>query len=643
MHIHKLKKKIKKKKEGKYLTKKHILRKLFLNEEEFRKLCIFKGIYPKDFKEIPLKYRKKFYKHKVFYTRNDFLKLSHEKIINDFRKIKIYLKKYKKCKLTLEDFTRSKNIVANFPVYKLEHIIKERYPILSYAVDHLDDALSCIIAYSQLPSNHKYGIKNNMVKTCEMLKDHFHYYVYKTNRIKKAFISVKGYYLQAEILKKKVTWIIPHIFTPYLDTSIDFKLISDFIEYYIALLKFVLFKLYKLDNMLYPPKQDNDLKNEKLAHLSYDKDYSTNENNIDINMNQELQSKCNVNTNEDLNTCQEKTKEKNHKSDNNPHEHTTNIDNNNFNNIHLQYNCDLNKNEGKNLTNNIIHKNSEADNGHVHPDDHIDIDEHNKLKELFKNHIFYIHNDMPFDVLSIIILSCGGKISWNSRISPIHYDDNNITHEIYEKDKNTIHLNNPENEYKRIHIQPQYIFDCLNEKNILPCSDYLTEKENLPVHLSPFIEDENFKNLVKKEEYTINKMLNQKIKEEQYKDFSKENNNIFKSPNYKEEEEEENDDRETANLILNNKRQAALNNQLERENEDINQLKENDTILNKQTDQTQILKTQNLKSQEQEIQRHKIVLSKKKRKLFARIDMAQKRQKATIDKFMKKINKNKSK
>lgn len=135
MHIHKLKKKIKKKKEGKYLTKKHILRKLFLNEEEFRKLCIFKGIYPKDFKEIPLKYRKKFYKHKVFYTRNDFLKLSHEKIINDFRKIKIYLKKYKKCKLTLEDFTRSKNIVANFPVYKLEHIIKERYPILSYAVD----------------------------------------------------------------------------------------------------------------------------------------------------------------------------------------------------------------------------------------------------------------------------------------------------------------------------------------------------------------------------------------------------------------------------------------------------------------------------------------------------------------------------
>ncbi|CDO64888.1 pescadillo-like protein [Plasmodium reichenowi] len=639
MHIHKLKKKIKKKKEGKYLTKKHILKKLFLNEEEFRKLCIFKGIYPKDFKEIPLKYRKKFYKHKVFYTRNDFLKLSHEKIINDFRKIKIYLKKYKKCKLTLEDFTRSKNIIANFPVYKLEHIIKERYPILSYAVDHLDDALSCIIAYSQLPSNHKYGIKNNMVKTCEMLKDHFHYYVYKTNKIKKAFISVKGYYLQAEILKKKVTWIIPHIFTPYIDTSIDFKLISDFIEYYIALLKFVLFKLYKLDNMLYPPKQDNDLKNEKLAHLSYDKDYSTNENNIDIELKEELESKCNVNTNEDLTTCQEKTEEKNHKYDNNPHGHTTNIDNNNFSNIHLQDNSGLNKNEEKkNLTNNnIIHKNNEADNGrHVHRDDHIDIDEHNKLKELFKNHIFYIHNDMPFDVLSIIILSCGGKISWNSKISPIHYDDNNITHEIYEKDKNnTIHLNNLENEYKRIHIQPQYIFDCLNEKNILPCSDYLTDVENLPVHLSPFIEDENFKNLVKKEEYTINKILNQKIKEEQYKDLSKENNNIFKTPNYKEEDD---DDRETANLILNNKRQAALNNQLERENEHFDQLKQNDTILNKQTEQTQ-----NLKIQEQEIQRHKIVLSKKKRKLFARIDMAQKRQKATIDKFMKKINKNKSK
>ncbi|KJP85445.1 hypothetical protein AK88_04918 [Plasmodium fragile] len=584
MHIHKLRKKTKKKKEGKYFTKKSILKKLYLNDKEFQKLCIFKGIYPKDFKEIPVKLRRKFYRQKVYYSKNDLNKLAHEKIIQDFRKIATCLKKYKKYKVALEDQEKCKTLIKNFPKYALDHIIKERFPVFSYAIEELDDALSAVVAYSLLPSNENIGVLNRFVTNCEVIKNHFHHFIYKTNRIKKGFISVKGYYLQAEILQKKVTWLIPHTFTPYLDKTIDFSMITTFIEYYICLLKFVLFKLYKMHNMTYPPEQSELLKNEQLRHLSYD-EYL-------------------------ISLCKEK-----------------------FGSSHGQVG------EKNVLTLDGAHPVVQSTQDGHHPNQREEeieeikhnIDEENDtLKELFKNQIYYIHTDMPLDILSLIILSCGGSIGWNSPYSPYQLGDNNITHEILEPYGEGKQME--QQKFDRMYVQPQYIFDCLNRKKILPCSDYSVDVTNLPVHLSPFIEDDNFKNFVKKEEYAINKLLNEEAEKNAQDTDAEETAKKYEHGQANKDEDLLISDDELSKEKLQLLRNACLNNQMELEDEDNYVPVRDETLKNN----AQRVKELQAAQTTEHIQRRKIALSKKKRKLYARIERAERKQKMNIDKFINK-------
>ncbi|EUD65542.1 hypothetical protein C922_04048 [Plasmodium inui San Antonio 1] len=595
MHIHKLRKKAKKKKEGKYLTKRSILKKLYLKEEEFQKLCIFKGIYPKDFKEIPLKLRSKFYKQKVYYSKNDFHKLSHEKIIQDFRKITTWVKKYKKYKVGLEDEEKCKNLIKNFPQYTLDHIIKERFPVFSYAIEELDDALSAVVAYSLLPSNEKIGILNRFVTNCEVIKNHFHYYVYKTNRIKKGFITVKGYYLQAEILQKKVTWLIPHTFTPYLDKTIDFSIITTFIEYYISLLKFVLYKLYKMHNMTYPPEQSELLKGEKLRHLSYDE--------------------CLISLCKEMFGSQKGQLGESNQGE----ENSLTLDS-----VPQVGEQGQSENHHEGVKPRSLPSNQREEEEIKH-----DIDEQNDtLKELFKNQVYYIHTEMPLDILSIIILSCGGSIGWNSPYSPYELGDQRITHEILEPYGQGKQMG--QQKMEKMYVQPQYIFDCLNRKKILPCSDYSVDVKNLPVHLSPFIEDDNFKNFVKKEEYAINKLLNEEAEKNGQNSDAEETTNCEHGQANKDDELLKSDDEiSKEKLIL--LRNACLNNQMELEDED-NYVPVGETSM----EAAQKAKEMQSAQTRENIQRHKIALSKKKRKLYTRIERAERKQKMTLDKFINK-------
>ncbi len=38
----------------------------------------------------------------------------------------------------------------------------------------------------------------------------FNAYVVRTHALRKVFVSIKGYYYQAEILGQPVTWLVPH-------------------------------------------------------------------------------------------------------------------------------------------------------------------------------------------------------------------------------------------------------------------------------------------------------------------------------------------------------------------------------------------------------------------------------------------------
>ena len=102
------------------------------------------------------------------------------------------------------------------------------------------------------------------------------HYVIVSKSLRKCFISIKGYYFQADVKGQKVTWIMPHqlayqVFYLKEETlvlnlkiknqillktpdDVDFRIMSTFVEFYSIMLGFVNFKSYQEIGLIYPPK-----------------------------------------------------------------------------------------------------------------------------------------------------------------------------------------------------------------------------------------------------------------------------------------------------------------------------------------------------------------------------------------------------
>ena len=65
-------------------------------------------------------------------------------------------------------------------------------------------------------------------------------------------MSIKGYYFQATILGEQITWLVPHKFTNKYQ-KVDLRVMLTFLDFYEVFMKFALYKLYSLQNLVYPP------------------------------------------------------------------------------------------------------------------------------------------------------------------------------------------------------------------------------------------------------------------------------------------------------------------------------------------------------------------------------------------------------
>ncbi|XP_033249176.1 pescadillo homolog [Drosophila miranda] len=128
-----------------YISRRAAIRKLQLSLNDFRRLCILKGVYPRE-----PKHRRRAQKGsseiKILYHTKDIRFLLHESIVWTLRDYKIFAKKTSRDR-AIKDFRNLKRRLALFPEIKLDHIVKERYPTLIDALKDLDDCLTIAYLY----------------------------------------------------------------------------------------------------------------------------------------------------------------------------------------------------------------------------------------------------------------------------------------------------------------------------------------------------------------------------------------------------------------------------------------------------------------------------------------------------------------
>jgi pescadillo protein len=86
-----------------------------------------------------------------------------------------------------------------------------RYPTFIDAVRDIDDALCMIFLFSSLPSNSR--LPPELIENCTRLSAEWQLYILHKQSLRKAFLSIKGVYYQAEVMDQTVTWLVPYQFT----------------------------------------------------------------------------------------------------------------------------------------------------------------------------------------------------------------------------------------------------------------------------------------------------------------------------------------------------------------------------------------------------------------------------------------------
>lgn len=102
---------------------------------------------------------------------------------------------------------------------------------------------------------------------------------------------------------------------------------------------------------------------------------------------------------------------------------------------------------------------------------------------LFANKVFFISREVPRETVEFVILCFGGKIGWEGAGSPFSYSDPAVTHVIMDRPSVKQPIAN------RDYVQPQWVFDSVNNGLLLPVEKY-APGQALPPHLSPFVNNE---------------------------------------------------------------------------------------------------------------------------------------------------------
>ena len=120
------------------------------------------------------------------------------------------------------------------------------------ALRDLDDALSLLFLFANLPSTST--VPSKTIALCQRLCFEFEHYLITTNSLRKSFLSIKGIYYQATVQGQDILWLVPYKFVQRVTGDVDFRIMATFVEFYTTLLGFVNFRLYTSVGLVYPPR-----------------------------------------------------------------------------------------------------------------------------------------------------------------------------------------------------------------------------------------------------------------------------------------------------------------------------------------------------------------------------------------------------
>ncbi|KAL3792199.1 hypothetical protein ACHAW5_004074 [Stephanodiscus triporus] len=520
-----------------FIGRAKVLKKLQVSLKDFRRLCILKGVYPRE----PRGRAPRNKKGQVFYHLKDVRALAHEPLLEKFRQFKTFMKRVRRSANRHEKDEARRKQATLAPRYTLHHLVRERYPRFADALGDLDDALCLVSLFACLPSDGR--VQASVTRKAQHLAASWGAYCATTGSIVKSFISVKGVYMEAEIMTSgqaiPVRWVTPHNFTQHIPEGVDFRVMLTFFEFYETLLGFVLYKLYGDLGVRYPlpivvatthdnkgssvngqnrivgsssaatlhPTLGGRASSVLAANLSALQmalnDASRGNSAADAVNNALLQNDKAIDgalseEGEKSETAMTKAGRKKQKKlmqsidealmgvDQDDESDEVGSDDEEDENLmdqddDSQVPIAAPLREALDAIDDSAISNDESSNINIITDP-----EARKRQQLFHNLTFFLSREVPRGYLELIILSYGGKVGWEGQDTPIAVEDGSITHHVVDRPK--LLAGYSKLPKSREFIQPQWILDCANFNFILPIKRYGVGAA-LPPHLSPWVDD----------------------------------------------------------------------------------------------------------------------------------------------------------
>ena len=230
-----------------FLSRKRAMKRLGLSLKDFRRICILKGVFPRQ----PNKKLDK--AHRTYYHIKDIRYIESDKIMDHFAQEKIYKRKLTKS-IAKKDKLRTLRLKANKPELNVDHVIRQRYPRFEQAVADLSDPLSLLSLIAGFPGHRLFRIPPQKTRACKLLINMFKALIVKKRLLSKVFLASKGVYYEAQLgMGIPVVWIEPYESTAVLPVDVDYKMLLTFSEFHSSLLKFVMARLYSVSQVMFPP------------------------------------------------------------------------------------------------------------------------------------------------------------------------------------------------------------------------------------------------------------------------------------------------------------------------------------------------------------------------------------------------------